>query len=360
MKIFILSFSIIYLILKKDLVRTLLLLSVILVCYACARESKPEFGNDPKAGMVLIPEGKFSMGGKSKMAYPDEFPQHEVKISAFYMDEKEVTNREFAKFVDETGYITVAERDVNWEEMKKQVPPGTPKPADSLLLAGSLVFIPTSEAVDLRDESQWWKWTTGANWFHPEGPGSDIKFRMDHPVVHIAHIDALAYATWAGKRLPTEAEWEWAALGGEKRALYAWGNRAIDYASDRANFWQGPFPYQNEIEDGYEGTAPVMSFPPNGYGLYDMSGNVWEWCADKYDINYYSKLAKEGLTMDPKGAERSNDPTEPYMEKYVLRGGSFLCSEDYCTGYRVSRRMRSSPDSGFNHTGFRCAMDYAD
>lgn len=308
-------------------------------------------------GMVYIPEATFTMGGRSNQAYQDEFPRHKVKVSAFFLDKYEVTNAQFKKFVEETGYVTIAERDIDWEEMKKQLPEGTPRPPDSVLKAGSLVFQRTDRQVDLSDFSQWWNWTIGANWRNPEGPGSDISNRMAHPVVHIAWEDAKSYASWAGKRLPTEAEWEWAASGGDPEAKYPWGNASIEESYDKANFWQGVFPVQNLEKDGYFGTAPVGSFHSNGFGLYDMAGNVWEWCQDKYDVTSYSQDADKGTVYDPAGSNRYYDPREPYSPKHVIRGGSFLCNDTYCSGYRVARRMSSSKDSGFNHTGFRCAKD---
>lgn len=308
-------------------------------------------------GMVLIPAGNFTMGGKSDQAYQDEFPVHEVSVSSFYMDETEVTNKEFAQFVDATNYVTVAEKDIPWEEIKKQLPVNASKPPDSVLAAGSLVFKQTQAPVDLSDYRQWWQWTIGANWRRPEGPGSSISDRMNHPVVHIAWEDAKAYANWAGKRLPTEAEWEWASMGGDITAKYPWGNESVEQASDKANFWQGKFPYQNYALDGFEGTAPIKSFKANGFGLYDMAGNVWEWCEDKYDVDAYQNDKEKGLVSNPKGSLSYNDPREPYAPKHVIRGGSFLCNDTYCSGYRVSRRMSSSKDSGFNHTGFRCVKD---
>ncbi len=308
-------------------------------------------------GMVLIPSGKFKMGGKSEQAYKDEFPVHQVEVSSFYLDATEVTNRQFAAFVEATHYITVAEKDIDWEEMKQQLPAGTPKPPESVLKAGSLVFKPTDKPVDLNNPSLWWEWTVGANWRNPEGPGSSIENKMDHPVVHISMEDAIAYAKWAGKRLPTEAEWEWASMGGLEGAKYPWGNCCIETAYDKANFWQGDFPYNNTEQDGFYSSAPAKTFPPNGYGLYDMAGNVWEWCQDKYDITAYQEYAESGLVKNPSGSDRYADPREPYSPKHIIRGGSFLCNESYCSGYRTSRRMSSSRDSGFNHTGFRCAKD---
>ena len=308
-------------------------------------------------GMVFVPGGSFDMGGKSIEANRNELPVHKVSVSGFYMDATEVTNRQFSEFVEATGYKTIAERDVDWQVLKMQLPAGTPKPPDSLLKAGSLVFQPTKGAVNFNDYSQWWRWTTGANWRQPEGAGTSIEAKMDHPVVHVAWEEALAYANWAGKRLPTEAEWEWAAQGGSE-AKYPWGNESPEKSYDKANFWQGTFPYINYEWDGFYGTSPVKSFPPNGYGLYDMGGNVWEFCSDKYDANWYGQLSAAGISSNPEGSKRYFDPMEPYSEKHVVRGGSFLCNDDYCSGYRVSRRMSTSKDSGLNHTGFRCAQDY--
>ena len=329
---------------------------IILISFLFA--SCSTYNKDVQRGnMVLVPSGSFTMGGRSEQAYQDEFPIHRVKVSSFYMDKFEVTNDDFMKFVEATGYLTIAERDVDWEELKKQLPDSTPKPPDSVLQAGSLVFQRTDRKVNLQDYSQWWKWTVGANWRQPEGPGSSIEDRMNHPVVHIAWEDANAYAEWAGKRLPTEAEWEWAASGGDAASVYPWGNESIEEAQNKANFWQGVFPMQNLVLDGYFGTAPVGTFEPNEFGLYDMAGNVWEWCQDKYDVKSYAKDAQAGQVNNPSGSDRYYDPREPNTPKHVIRGGSFLCNDSYCSGYRVSRRMSSSKDSGFNHTGFRCVKD---
>lgn len=344
--------------LKRPLHHTCLytiLISLVLGCSSNA--TRQEVTSEVPAGMVLIPAGSFTMGGRSDQAYEDEFPQHDVKVSGFYMDATEVTNAQFTAFTESTGYVTIAERDIDWEEMKSQVPEGTPRPPDSVLMAGSLVFQKTAQPVNLRDYTQWWKWTTGANWRQPKGPGSAIEDIMDHPVVHIAFEDAQAYAKWAGKRLPTEAEWEWAALGGNDDNKYPWGNEPIEKAYDKANFWQGLFPYENQLADGFEATAPVRSFPANGYGLYDMAGNVWEWCLDKYDTRSYTQDKNKGTVNNPAGSEHYYDPREPLSPKHVIRGGSFLCNDSYCSGYRTARRMSSSRDSGFNHTGFRCVKD---
>jgi len=307
----------------------------------------------PIGEMVLILEGDYEMGGNNEQADPDEFPKHGVKIKSFWMDAHEVTNRQFLEFVQQTGYITVAERPIDWEELKKQVAPGTPKPSDEILQPGSMVFHPTNGPVSMNDSGQWWKWVYGANWKNPEGPKSTINNRMDHPVVHVSYEDANAYAKWAGKRLPTEAEWEWAARGGLEDPVYPWGNEPAKNASSKANFWQGMFPYEDRGEDGFRGTSPVMTFEANGYGLYDMAGNVWEWCEDWYHFEAYGMKEKDGAS----GPSESLDPQEPMIPKRVVRGGSFLCNDSYCSGYRVSRRMKSSEDSGVNHTGFRCVKD---
>lgn len=315
---------------------------------ACKRADHPEAGSTPE-GMVLVPGGSYKMGGRSEQAGRDEFPRHDEEIKSFYMDAAEVTNAQFKEFVDATGYVTVAEKDIDWEELRKQVPPGTPKPPDSVLVAGSLVFKQTTTAVNLNDYSQWWSWTIGADWRHPEGPESNIKDRMNHPVVHIAWTDAKAYAEWAGKRLPTEAEWEWAAASGSSDVIYPWGNEPAANSANKANFWQGGFPYENLLEDGFFATAPVKSFPPNKFGLYDMAGNVWEWCEDIYDSRGYVEMPEDQLPSS------RNDMAG--VAERVMRGGSFLCNDSYCSGYRVSRRMGSSTDSGHNHAGFRCVKD---
>ena len=330
------------------------LFMAIFLLASCQNNEQEEAPDDPPQGMVFIPGSSFLMGGKSGQADPDELPRRKITVDAFWMDETEVTNEAFLAFVEATQYVTVAERDIDWEEMAKTLPPGTPKPPDSVLAAGSLVFTPTDQVVPLHDVSQWWQWTVGANWRHPEGPASNIADRMDHPVVHIAWEDAAAYAEWAGKRLPTEAEWEWAAMGGQEDAKYPWGNMPISEAADKANFWQGAFPYDNSEADGYFATAPVKSYPVNGYGLFEMAGNVWEWTADNYHHQAYRLTSGQEEIINPQGPRQSFDPQEPGMPKRSMRGGSFLCNDSYCSGYRVARRMKSSPDSGFNHTGFRC------
>ena len=335
---------------------------VILVnlCYFSCTNSNPNSSPDASEhkGMVYIPAGEFQMGAKSNQAYEDEFPRHKVYVDAFYMDKQEVTNQQFITFVDVTGYQTIAERPIDWEELKLEVPPGTPKPPDSLLHPGALVFKQTESPVDLSQYMLWWEWKIGANWKSPTGPESSISEIMNHPVVHIAYEDAIAYCNWAGKRLPTEAEWEWAASGGNDSNKYPWGNDAVEKSYNKANFWQGLFPYSNSKNDGYYGTAPVRSYPPNSFGLYDMAGNVWELCSDKYSAHTYAQDEQNGITKNPIGPEESFNPLEPYQtESYVMKGGSFLCNDDYCSGYRVARRLGVDPYSGAMHTGFRCVKD---
>jgi formylglycine-generating enzyme len=306
-----------------------------------------------KEGMVYIESGEFLMGAADDEGRRDEYPQHKVKVDGFWIDATEVTNAQFEKFVKATGYITTAEKAPDWEELKKQLPPGTPKPADSLFVPASLVFTPPAHPVDLSDIAQWWSWVKGADWRHPQGPGSSIKGKENFPVVHVSWYDAMAYAKWAGKRLPTEAEWEFAIRGGAQNQKYFWGNEDVESGSPKANTWQGQFPNLNTHWDKYERLAPVQSFAPNAYGLYDMAGNVWEWCNDWYHEEYYEQAASR-VAVNPRGAEQSFDPMEPTVPKKVIRGGSFLCNAAYCKGYRVSSRMKTSPDTGMEHTGFRC------
>lgn len=307
-------------------------------------------------GMVWINGGIYFMGADNKQASADEYPKHKVKVKGFYIDVTEVTNAEFGRFVRATNYVTTAERKPDWEQLKKQLPPNTPKPDASLLVAASLVFKPAEHKVDLNHYAEWWIWTKGADWKHPHGPDSDIKGKQNYPVVHVSFEDALAYCKWAGKRLPTEAEWEWAARGGLQNKIYPWGNEGINSGKPKANTWEGAFPYKNLKKDRYYFTAPVRSFAPNGYGLYDVAGNVWEWCADYYDSRYYAGFKNE-TADNPKGPLRSYDPDDTYAIKRSIRGGSFLCNDSYCSGYRVSRRMKTSEDSSLEHLGFRCVKD---
>ncbi|SHN77888.1 formylglycine-generating enzyme family protein [Chitinophaga sp. CF418] len=336
-------------------------LSTSLLLYAC-QGNRPEQTaagnttdhvaiNDSLNHMVFIPGGSFTMGADDAEARKDEQPRHTVKVDSFWMDEHEVTNAEFAVFVKATGYLTTAEKPISKEELMQQLPPGSPEPDSSMLQPGSLVFAPPSHAVPLDDVSQWWSFVLGASWQHPGGPNTNMDGREHLPVVHISWDDAQAYAKWAGKRLPTEAEWEYAARGGLKDQPYPWGTEALTEGKTKANTWNGHFPYQNTQTDGFAGLAPVKSFAPNGYGLYDMSGNVWEWCADWYDSRYYQQPDNNN---NPTGPASGYDPEDPTTPKHTIRGGSFMCTDEYCSGYRVTARMKTSPESGLENLGFRC------
>jgi formylglycine-generating enzyme len=285
--------------------------------------------------MVWVPGGTFLMG--SEDFYPEERPVRPATVDGFWIDEHPVTVAAFRRFVKATGHVTVAEH--------------APDPADypdadpELLVPGSGVFRMPPGPVPMDDVMHWWAWVPGASWRHPEGPGSTLDGRERHPVTHVAYADAVAYAVWAGKALPTEAEWERAARGGLEGAVYTWGDELTPKGRQMANTWQGRFPWENLCEDGFAGTSPVRSFPPNGYGLYDMAGNVWEWVNDWYDPNYY------------KGSPVRNPPGPRDGREKVERGGSWLCSSNYCMGYRVASRMMTEPDSGLNNLGFRCVGD---
>lgn len=308
--------------------------------------------------MVWIPGGEFAMGSDDADAAADERPLHRVSVRGFWLDATEVTNAQFGAFVAATGYVTTAEQPIDRAALAAQLPPGAELPPPEALQPGSLLFqIPTDPAVRACMEWQrWWVFVPGASWRHPAGPGSDLAGREQHPVVHVSHDDARAFATWAGKRLPTEAEWERAARGGLARQRYVWGDARDPDGGCAANIWQGEFPHQDDGVDGFRGTAPVGSFAANGFGLFDMSGNVWEWTADWYRPDTYRRRAAT-LAVDPQGPTASFDPDEPWAPKRVTRGGSYLCSDVYCLGYRPSARMKTSPDTSLLHTGFRCARD---
>src|SRR5262245_10476871 len=298
-------------------------------------------------GMVWIPGGEFAMGSE---VFPDAQPVHRVAVDGFWMDTTEVTNAEFDRFARATGYVTVAERVPRAEDY-----PGAPP---ENLVAGSVVFSPPPTEVPLDDHYRWWTYTRGANWRHPEGPGTAIEGRMDHPVVHVAGEDVLAYAQWADKRLPTEAEWEFAARGGLDGKPYVWGDDFKPDGKYMANTFQGHFPDKNTADDGWVKTSPVKAFPANGYGLYGMAGNVWEWVTDWYRPDYYARLAASGeVTHNPKGPSDSFDPSQPGVAKRVQKGGSFLCTDQYCSRYMPGGRGKGEPDTGTNHTGFRCVRD---
>ncbi|HLU90067.1 MAG TPA: formylglycine-generating enzyme family protein [Cyclobacteriaceae bacterium] len=307
-------------------------------------------------GMVWIEGGEFIMGTDADDVYPAEKPAVKNKVAGFWMDETEVTNQQYKEFVDATGYVTLAEKKPEWEDLKKQLPPGTPKPDDSLLQAGSLVFIPPAHPVPTHDISQWWAWVKGANWKHPEGPNSNLEGRWNHPVTHIAYEDAVAYAEWAGKRLPTEAEWEYAAKAGKYNQRYAWGDELNPNGQFMANTFQGIFPHGNEGRDGFMGTAPVKSFPANDYGLYDIIGNVWEMTDDWYDAIKFDRIAGNAPKLDS-GMNQCYNPNNPYAQERVIKGGSFLCADNYCVNYRPTARQGHAYDSGSSNVGFRCVKD---
>ena len=307
-------------------------------------------------GMAWIPGGEFSMGAVDPLgqdanvvgmqATEDSRPIHRTYVDGFWMDKTEVTNRDFAKFVKASGYVTVAERTPTAEEF-----PGAPP---ENLVAGSVVFSPPNHAVPLDNHFQWWSYVKGADWRHPAGPGSDLKGQEDYPVLHVAYQDAEAYAKWAGKRLPTEAEWEFAARGGLSGQVYPWGNEFMKDGRFMANTHQGHFPDQDTQADTHGGVAPVAQYPPNGYGIYDVAGNVWEWTSDWYRNDYYAELARAGgVARNPKGPDSSFDPSEPGVAKRVHRGGSFLCTEQYCSRYMVGTHGKGEPSTGTNHLGFR-------
>lgn len=320
---------------------------------------EPPAGMEAPEGMVWIPGGTFNQGAVNhdKMAMGHEKPAIPVTVNGFFMDVDEVTNADFRKFVDATGYVTVAEREIDWEEMKKQLPAGTPKPHDSIMQPGSLTFKKTKNSVpNLYDFSQWWEWKIGANWKQPHGPGSNLAGKENHPVVHISYEDAQAYCKWAGRRLPTEAEWERAARGEQQNKVFFWGDDPTKL-SKMANTWEGEFPVSNTQADGFERRAPVRSYPPNDFGLYDMAGNVWEWTNDWYNTNYYKQMQRAGrVAINPTGAEAPFNERDPYARERVIKGGSFLCSDSYCASYRISARMATSLDSAQEHLGFRTVV----
>mgnify|MGYP001198958902 FL=1 len=338
---------------NKTILRSIICI-VLTINISCKNSDPKKDKLVSKEGMVFIPGGNFDMGGDNEEARSDEFPKHQVTVSSFWMDIAEVTNAQFKKFVDETGYTTTAERKIDWDEISIMLPPATPKPHDSLLSPASLVFKEVSTS-NLNDYSKWWSLVKGANWKQPFGPGSDIIGKENFPVVHVSWEDANAYCEWSGKRLPTEAEFEFASRAGKINSVYTWGNEKVDNGVLKANTWDGEFPKKNTIKDKFYYAAPVKSFKPNNYGLYDLAGNVWEWCSDWYHANYYSMLPKQG-SVDPTGPDSSYDPVEPFSEKKVIRGGSFLCNDSYCSGYRNSARMKTTPDSSSLHTGFRTVV----
>jgi formylglycine-generating enzyme len=303
---------------------------------------------DPKdhAGMIWIGGGEFSMGSNNPK-FADARPWHRVRVDGFWLAPTVVTNDQFVKFVSATHYVTVAER----KPLQKDFPDAPP----DKLVAGSLVFTPPEHPVELNDDSQWWRYVPGANWRHPDGPKSSIAGKGDYPVVQMAFEDAQAYAKWAGKRLPTEAEFEFAERGGLDCQPFAWGKEFTPNGKQMANTYHGHFPDKSTAHGNHPTTTPVASFHANGYGLYDMSGNVWEWMSDWYRADYYARLAANGIADDPKGPSDSYDPQEPGVQKRSVRGGSFLCTDQFCSRYEVGGRGQTEPSSSANHIGFRLA-----
>ncbi|KAB0265687.1 formylglycine-generating enzyme family protein [Microvirga brassicacearum] len=307
--------------------------------------------DDPRAGMIQIPGGTFRMG--SDRHYPEEAPVHRVTVDGFWIDRTPITNREFREFVRATGHVTFAEKRPNPKDYPGALP--------HMLFAGSLVFTPPDHPVDLQNWGQWWTLLKGADWRHPYGRKSTINGLDNHPVVHVAYADALAYARWAGKDLPTEAEWEFAARGGVDGAEFAWGDELTPGGHQMANTWQGAFPFQNLAEDGFERTSPVTAFPPNGHGLYDMIGNVWEWTSDFYMPKHQADAVKACcIPENPRGGreEQSFDPHQPetLIPRRVLKGGSHLCAPNYCRRYRPAARHPQPVDTSTSHVGFRCVV----
>jgi formylglycine-generating enzyme len=316
--------------------------------------TQPPPGKAPK-GMVWIPGGEFSMGAQDPpqmdmvgmQATTDSRPIHRVYVDGFFMDKTDVTNAQFAEFVHATGYVTVAEKVPTAEDF-----PGAPP---ENLYAGGVVFSPPNHAVPLNNHYQWWSYVMGANWRHPTGPKSSIQGKENYPVVEVAYQDAEAYAKWAHKRIPTEAEWEFAARGGLAGKPFVWGDEFRPNGKWMANTHQGHFPNEDLGSDGFVGLGPVAQYPPNGYGLFDMAGNVWQWASDWYRPDYYAELAKSGgVAVNPKGPDAPFDPAEPSEKKKVHRGGSFLCTDQYCSRYMVGTRGKGEVSTGTNHLGFRC------
>jgi formylglycine-generating enzyme required for sulfatase activity len=328
---------------------------VLLLAGACsaahtdARHTGEPPGEAPP-GMVWIPGGRYLMGSEGPYALPDEAPAHNIDVDGFFMDVHTVTNARFRAFVEATGYVTVAEREPDVASLLAQLPAGTPAPPGELLVPGSIVFAPTEREVNLRDWSQWWRWAPGANWRHPDGPGSSIEGKDDHPVVQVAWEDAQAYATWAGTRLPTEAEWEFAARGGTAQHEHAWGDAPFDSSHPPAHIYDGTFPTHPAS------TRPVGSYAPNESGLFDMAGNVWEWTGDWYHPDTYRMDSARGVLINPTGPSAGLDPATGSIQVRVIRGGSFLCNDSYCRGYRASARLPGAIDTGAPHIGFRTVM----
>jgi formylglycine-generating enzyme required for sulfatase activity len=358
---------------KRRLGVAIVCAGIVSVCLAFAvyqhtRGPVPLTLGDGKNGpldMVWLPAGEFLMGSDHKQARPNEGPAHKVRLDGYWIDRYDVTNADFARFIAQTHYVTTAERKPNWEDLKVQLPPGTPEPDDSDMVPGALVFIGTDRPIPLNDFSQWWAFVPGADWRHPLGPDSTIEGKETHPVVQVSREDVQAYAAWANKRMLTEAEWEYAARGGLEQANYAWGNDFLPGGQKMANTWDEiqPFPVTAASNKFKIGTTPVGSYRPNAYGLYDMSGNVWQWVADWYRADAFSVGLKRQpageAAMNPVGPSDSYDPelgVTANAPQRVIRGGSFLCSDSYCTSFRTSARQGADPMNSMSHLGFRLAM----
>jgi formylglycine-generating enzyme required for sulfatase activity len=330
---------------------------ILIMHWAVAGEVMPQSEKSP-ANMMWIPGGEFTMGldaSCQQRGYcgdvAQDAPLQRVRVDGFWMDATEVTNAQFSQFVRATGYVTLAEKALSAEDY--------PDVAPEHLVAGSIVFTPTEKAVDRANAYQWWSYVAGANWRHPMGPGSNLDGKDREPVVHVAYEDALAYATWAGKRLPTEAEWEYAARGGKEQRLFPWGHALVQEGKHRANTYQGQFPIRDGDlgTDGFKGIAPVAQYPANAYGLFDMVGNVWEWCADWYHPEAFARSQnRTSVLVNPQGPRASFDPAEPHVKKRSMRGGSFLCHESYCSRYLLGSRGKGDISAATNHIGFRCVM----
>ncbi len=343
---------------KSFLIFSFCIFIIFLTISSCKKEkaeSKEISETKIPEGMIWVEGKTFLQGAKEgdKFAMPREKPAHKVTVDGFYIDITEVTNKQFKKFVDATKYSTVAERKIDWEEIKTQLPANTTKPHDSILQPGSLIFNRSVNAVaNMNNHQQWWTWKIGANWKHPEGPYSTIEGKDYFPVVHIALEDVVAYCKWSNRRLPSESEWEAAAQGTNAEAIFTWGNN-IEILNSNANTWQGIFPIKNESIDGFEFISPVKSYPANSIGLYDMTGNVWEITGDLFNVNYYKALDISKPILNPKGANKSYSQNNPYQIEYVMKGGSFLCHDSYCASFRISAKMGIAMGSGSDHIGFR-------
>jgi sulfatase modifying factor 1 len=329
------------------------------VCYVFLKPSPSiligDGKNGPK-GMVWIPGGTFVMGSTTPLAQPNEKPAHPVRIHGFWMDQTDVTNAQFAQFVKETRYITTAEKKPEWNTLKVQLKPGTIKPEDHALVPGAMVFVGTQKPVRLDNNAQWWRFVPGADWRHPQGPDSNIVGKDNHPVVQVSYMDAQAYAKWAGKQLPTEAQWEYAARGGLNESTYSWGDEFKPEGKSMANTFAGKqFPVVTAEYRDKIGTSDVKSYPPNGYQLYDMAGNVWQMVSDWYRSDAFKLLEKNTMPLNPEGPNASYDSEDqvPFAPKRVIRGGSFLCDANFCTSYRPSARRGIDPFNPMSHVGFR-------